>query len=133
MKQLIVFSLFSIASFTACTQTETKNVEGTEEVISQTEIKRVSKAEFNTFKDKHPEALLLDVRTPNEFKNGTIGNAVNINFFDADFQERINQLDKTKPVLLFCQSGGRSGKALKVLKQNGFQTVLELQGGYGQY
>ena len=132
MKQLIVLSLFSIASFTACTQTAAKKVQGTE-VSSQTEVKRVSKAEFDAYKQAHPEAVLLDVRTPAEYENGTIGNAININFFDADFQAQINQLDKTVPVLLFCQSGGRSAKALQIFKENGFQTVLELQGGYSRY
>jgi len=72
---------------------------------------------------------LVDVRTPEEFKEGHIKNAGNIDFYDSDFLTQMNKLDKNKPLYIYCRSGGRSGKAAKQLKEQGFTEVYDLQGG----
>ncbi|NNE77709.1 MAG: rhodanese-like domain-containing protein [Pricia sp.] len=55
------------------------------------------------------DAQLIDVRTPEEFSAGHIDGAVNINYLSSEsFTENINKLDKTKPVYVYCQMGGRS-------------------------
>lgn len=77
--------------------------------------------------------LLVDVRTPGEFSGGTIAGAVNIDYTAADFSQKIDGLSKDKPVYIFCQSGGRSGKALKVFADKGFPEVYNLIGGYGAW
>jgi rhodanese-related sulfurtransferase len=77
--------------------------------------------------------LLLDVRTPGEFAGGSIAGAINIDYTAADFSQQIDGLSKDKPVYLFCQSGGRSGKALKVFTDKGFPEVYNLIGGYGAW
>lgn len=79
------------------------------------------------------DAQLIDVRTPEEFANGKIANATNSNFFDADFKAQMNQLDKNKPVLVYCASGGRSAKAVALLKDLGFVEIHELKGGYNAW
>ncbi len=76
------------------------------------------------------QGQLLDVRTPKEFEAGTIEGAVNIDFLDSEFAEQIEVLDKDKPLYIFCKSGGRSAKAMRVLKDKGFDKVYELKGGY---
>jgi rhodanese-related sulfurtransferase len=76
---------------------------------------------------------ILDVRTPEEFSEGFIEGAVNINFHDANFREQVAKLDKNIPVFVYCRSGGRSQKAMEVLKELGFSVVYELQGGYMNY
>ncbi len=73
---------------------------------------------------------LVDVRTPEEFGAGSIGNALNINYLSENFSEKIQALDKSKPVYIFCRSGNRSGKAGKIMQQLGFKEVYDLQGGY---
>lgn len=73
---------------------------------------------------------LVDVRTPEEFKNGHISNAKNINFFDADFLIKILKLDASKPICIYCQSGMRSRKACRILSENGFKEIYDLKGGY---
>lgn len=78
-------------------------------------------------------AILLDVRTPEEYKNGHLQNATAINFFDADFKEKVNKLDKTKPVYVYCAAGGRSAKALKVLKESGFKAAYNMLGGLNSW
>ncbi|MBX7226000.1 MAG: rhodanese-like domain-containing protein [Chitinophagales bacterium] len=72
---------------------------------------------------------LIDVRTPEEFASGHLQNAVNINFYSSDFKEQLEKLDKTKPVMVYCKSGGRSGKAAIILKELGFTIVYNLADG----
>jgi rhodanese-related sulfurtransferase len=72
---------------------------------------------------------ILDVRTPEEWNGGIIKGAKKINFFDKDFNQQITSLDKTKPIYVYCKSGGRSGKAAKQLEKMGFTTIYNLLGG----
>ncbi|MBE99406.1 rhodanese-like domain-containing protein [Flavobacterium coralii] len=72
---------------------------------------------------------LVDVRTPMEYKQGYIKDAVNIHLYDKDFEERIEQLDKTKPVYVYCKAGGRSAEAVAIMKEKGFTSIIELDGG----
>ena len=76
---------------------------------------------------------LMDVRTPEEIKQGTIQTAFFANYFDVDFEKVATaQLNKSKPVYLYCRSGNRSGKACKILKEKGFE-VINVLGGYLQW
>jgi thioredoxin len=72
---------------------------------------------------------LIDVRTPQEFAKYHIQSAKNIDFKNPNFKKEIEKLDKTKPVLIYCLSGGRSKEALSVFREAGFTTVYELDGG----
>jgi len=73
------------------------------------------------------------VRTPDEWASGTIKGATKMNFFDKDFNAQLEKLDKTKPVYVYCKSGGRSGKATKQMKKMGFTAVYNLVGGIGAW
>ena len=66
-----------------------------------------------------PNAQLVDVRTTGEYGGGHLPKAQNIDYKSADFTTKIQTLDKSKPVFLYCLSGGRSGEAMTILKQNG--------------
>jgi rhodanese-related sulfurtransferase len=76
---------------------------------------------------------LVDVRTPDEYKNGHIKNAKNIDYKSPSFKNEISKLDKTKPVYLYCQAGGRSAKASLILSELGFVEVYDLSGGYSSW
>lgn len=78
-------------------------------------------------------AILVDVRTPEEYNNGYIKNAKNINWFDADFAERFRDVDKNQTIYLYCKVGGRSSKAQKKLQEMGYKKVVNLSGGYDAY
>lgn len=75
------------------------------------------------------QGQLLDVRTPEEYAEGFISGATNLNFFDEGFQTELEKLDKSKPVYVYCRSGGRSGKTMERLKGMGFAKVVNLAGG----
>lgn len=74
--------------------------------------------------------ILVDVRTPEEYKEGHIDNALNINWFDSDFAKRISTLEKGKYIYVYCKKGGRSAKAAKFLDSLGYKKVVDLEGGY---
>lgn len=74
-------------------------------------------------------AQILDVRTPNEFNSEHLDHAKNVNWNSTDFVANTANLDKSKPVFVYCLSGGRSKKAATKLTELGFTTVYELEGG----
>ncbi len=76
-----------------------------------------------------PDFIILDVRTPEEYKEGYIENALNINFYSDEFNSELRKLDKDKAYLIYCRSGGRSGRTLNMMKQLGFKEVYNIQGG----
>lgn len=76
-----------------------------------------------------PNALLLDVRTSGEFGGGHLPSARNMDVRAASFEQDINSLDKSQPILIYCLSGARSAQAAERLREKGFQ-VTELKGGY---
>ncbi len=77
---------------------------------------------------KHHRTQVLDVRTPGEFRDGHVAKAWNIDFTAPDFREKVAKLDRNRPYALHCRSGGRSGRATKVMKQMGFQFLYDYSG-----
>jgi rhodanese-related sulfurtransferase len=75
------------------------------------------------------KVTVLDVRTPEEFREGHIKGAKNVDFNAPDFAARLRELDKTKPYLLHCKSGGRSSNSLATFKELGFEKIFHLDGG----
>lgn len=73
---------------------------------------------------------VLDVRTSGEYQGGHIKNAMLADWNDRQqFNDRIQYVDKNKPVYVYCLVGSRSAAAAGWMRQNGFKNVLELQGG----
>jgi rhodanese-related sulfurtransferase len=73
---------------------------------------------------------LVDVRTPKEYEEGHIENALNIDVTDDSFVKNIQQLNKEKPVMVYCRSGHRSARAAQILKEQGFKKIYNLDGGF---
>lgn len=79
---------------------------------------------------KDPDVQLVDVRQPNEYAVGTIKGAVNIDYLSPHFlEEAMQQLDRERPVYVFCRSGHRSAGAAKQLAKKRYE-VVNLDGGY---
>ena len=90
----------------------------------------LSAEEFDKAITGKQDTQVLDVRTPDEFFSGHIKNALMANWNDArEFERRIAFIDKTKPVYVYCLSGGRSASAAKKLRRMGYVQVYELKGG----
>jgi rhodanese-related sulfurtransferase len=77
-----------------------------------------------------PNAVILDVRTENEFSEGIIANAINIDINSGQqFVNAIEALDKEKNYFIYCRSGMRSAKACEIMNQLGFENAYNLTGG----
>ncbi|MBK8699393.1 MAG: thioredoxin [Saprospiraceae bacterium] len=96
---------------------------------AQSKAVKLSAREFSSQLEKTPEAILLDVRTPEEFSKGHLKSALNYNFNDAKFEEQVAGLDRSKPVFVYCLSGGRSNSAAGLLSKKGFTSVYDMAGG----
>ncbi|HRH33703.1 MAG TPA: thioredoxin domain-containing protein [Catalimonadaceae bacterium] len=77
----------------------------------------------------NPNAQVLDVRTPAEFATGHLSKAINLDYYSADFESKLGQLSREKPVFVYCKVGGRSHDAATLMRKMGFKQVLELDGG----
>ena len=79
-------------------------------------------------------AVILDVRTEDEFKEGFIANAINIDIHRGqDFVNEIEALDKSKNYYVYCRSGMRSAKACEIMNQLGFENAYNLIGGITEW
>jgi len=116
MKLRILSVFVVLMSLTSCIK---KQVEGVQVVDIATYEKQL----------KQPEVQLIDVRTPEEFSQGHLENAKNINIMAEDFDAQVASLDKSKPVMVYCKSGGRSARASERLKELGFTMITDLEGG----
>ena len=95
------------------------------------EMPLVETVEKETFKAlMQNDYPLIDVRTPQEYDEGHIDKASNIDFNAPDFNDQISKLDKGQPFLIYCAAGGRSAKAAALMQSLGFKKVYELKGGY---
>ncbi len=98
-------------------------------VNGQTKNTNLSAADFDTKIKATPFAEIIDVRTPEEFSKGHLINAKNIDWNGDKFDAEISYIDKSKPVFVYCLSGGRSSSAATKMREDGFKEVYELSGG----
>lgn len=138
-KLILVFAIAGISfGATSCNESSSKEItnnetneaaEATPQEPTAVINKVVSPAEFKELMQGEG-VQLIDVRTPGEVSEGMIEGATNIDYNGANFKEQIDALDRDQPVLVYCRSGGRSGRAAAMMKEMGFKEVYDLQGGY---
>ena len=127
MRAIVLFSVL-FAALTSCSTASQNsgNANGNEvKILKQSELAE---------KMKEDNVVVIDVRTPGEVAQGYITGAdkfIDIN--GASFAEEIGKLDKTKTYVMYCRSGGRSGRAASYMVENGFTNVYNLQGGISSY
>lgn len=116
MKKLLiaVMMLFGLGSASGC---------GAEKGFNDMNVE-----EFRNYLEL-PEVQLLDVRTPGEYADGHIPNALNIDIYDKNFDKEVEkELSKDRPVAVYCRSGKRSAEAADRLAKAGYE-VTNLLGG----
>ncbi len=75
------------------------------------------------------DAVLVDVRTPEEFAEGHLEGALNYNWYDEEFTRQMESVGKDQKIYVYCKIGGRSASAAKYLDSLGYK-VIDLTGGY---
>lgn len=126
-KKLILITTVALSIFTvSCGNSQTQTP--VEAIASPEVIVNVDSKTFNELSTTQ-QGTILDVRTPEEWAEGTIKDAVKMNYHDNNFAEQVEGLDKTAPVYVYCKRGGRSSSAADVLKEKGFTKVYNLDGG----
>jgi rhodanese-related sulfurtransferase len=94
---------------------------------SQNEV-QISTTQFAE-KMKQSNAIVLDVRTSEEFSTGHLDGALNIDWDSGRFQEDVKQIDPSKTVLVYCRSGRRSGEAVHAMRAMGYNDAYNMSGG----
>ena len=104
-------------------------------LAAETVLKTVSADEFFAELDRlesEGDAVVIDVRTPEEYASGHAGDALNIDFYDQDFRQSLDALHKESAYFIYCRSGSRSGRTLSLMKDLGFTRVYDLAGGWSR-
>jgi len=123
MKKIFsVAILVTMVTFAACQNSNSSAQTGS---IKET----IPVEQFEKKLAQMPGAQLVDVRTPGEYSNGHLKGAVNMNVNGDNYEQQFNTLDKSKPVFVYCLSGGRSGNAAKKMQNMGFKEIYNMDGG----
>lgn len=121
-----LFLLFSAVLFIQCGSSEQKDLPNGAKAAD------ISVEQFAAQMNAE-NAIILDVRTPEEVAKGKIAGALEMDFYSDDFNEQIATLDKNKAIYVYCASGGRSGKTMSRMSDMGFMEVYNLEGGMGAW
>jgi len=133
MNKMLFLTLFLLFGLNSCqSQSGEKAADITGNPVGQAGSTSFEDLGPVTFKAKmtEPDVVLLDVRTPEEIAQGKIEGAIEINFYDENFSAKMKGLEKDKTYLIYCRSGNRSGKACKIMSEQGFKKLYNLKGGY---
>jgi len=107
----------------SCTSREASNKTFVREVTPQEAFDLIQDNQNNS------DFLIIDVRTSEEFTNGHIGGAINIDYYQQIFEGEIGKLDKGKTYLIYCRSGHRSREAVDIMEELGFRKIYNLSDG----
>ena len=102
------------------------NTEDIQQVISS--LNNVDLIDFS-----NENNVLIDVRTPEEYKEGHIPGAINLNFNDDSFAKQVSELDSTKNYYIYCRSGVRAKSAEAVMLKNNLKKIHTFQDGMSTY
>lgn len=126
MKKLLIPFLVTLGM--ASCQTKNKEISNDRSAISQQIIQNVDAFAFRKLANSG-NGIILDVRTAPEYNQGHIPNAITIDVYQNDFEQRIQQLPKDKEIYVYCTVGARSSQAANILAANGFTKIYNLEGG----
>ncbi len=79
--------------------------------------------------ESHPDMVVIDVRTPEEYQAGHLDGAINLDYYSGGFLDRLKSLDKNSTYIVYCRKGIRGGIALEMMRSLGFKEVYNILGG----
>ena len=133
MKYFLIITALTLTF--SCAQKESPQQQSAQAEAVSSDFEDITSSEFNAeYSEADSNVVILDVRTDEEFQAGAIPNAVQLNFMSPDFKTKASELDPSKTYVVYCQSGGRSSAASKIMTQElGFKDIKNLEGGYSTW
>ncbi len=93
-------------------------------------MKNLTQEQWSKEVSEDKNSVILDVRTEEEFVEGYIPTAKNIDIYKGQgFLDEVEKLDKSKNYYVYCRSGARSAQACALMNQQGFENAYNLMGG----
>lgn len=134
MKTQLTSIILSMSALTLCAQDKKPAAppagETAKDGVKHVDAAAAKKLIDESAGSKDAKLVVLDIRTPEEFKAGHIAGAKNVDFLAKDFAEKAGALDKNATFLVHCQSGGRSTRSLETLRKLGFKSIVHMDGGF---
>jgi rhodanese-related sulfurtransferase len=93
------------------------------------ELNNLKPEEFIPIVEQHPDYILIDCRTAGEFDHSRLEGALHMDYFSYDFLDKMEALDPEKTYLVYCRTGRRSVRTCMLMKNGGFKSVYNLDGG----
>ena len=121
MKQFYMLLCLMIVFPVGCKEADSKGV-----------IKLVTVEEFKELEGLR-DVQLIDIRTLEEYNSGYIEGYQNMDYLSDTFKVEMETLDKSKPIVIYCRSGGRSGRCANLMLEIGFKEIYDLEGGIIQW
>ena len=116
---------FSILVFLVVGCKDSSQREGTDGITKHLNVEEAKKVI-----EEKSDLIIIDVRTPEEWSDGSLPGTINIDVKASDFESKVNELDKSRTYLVHCRSGKRSTKAVGIMEKYGFTDIYHLDGGY---
>ena len=135
MKKLFaILACISIISLQySCSQNENQVKQNTlKQEQSKTIAKNLDAKQFYEMMQTSP-GIILDVRTPGEYAQGHMPEALNMDIHDANFKTNLQQLNKDTIIYVYCASGSRSSQAMSIMEKDGFTTIYNYKGYFSDW
>ncbi|AYQ36222.1 thioredoxin [Runella sp. SP2] len=127
-KYILILAIFLTGILSAC-GTQSNEQTSTNSTSTANENGAISAAEAHKRIKDNPKLTIVDVRTPEEYAQGHLENAHNIDWNSNSFENKIDGFERDKPILVYCLSGARSAAAAEKMRSFGFKNVLEMENG----
>ena len=125
---IVAWAVYSIMQPSATPPPQsTTSVSTQPQSVSQLAYKTISVSDASAMIQSSPNLVILDVRTADEYAQGHLKGAINIPLSDLPVQ--IGELDRNRPILIYCRTGVRSAQASTILVNAGFTQVYDMEGG----
>lgn len=122
--KFLLLSILLVASLAPVLSQDTKPAAATPPKLTRD----VKAAQFDQLRAS-TNAVILDVRTAEEFAEEHLPGAILLDYHSSDFSEKVAKLDKSKLYLVHCAVGGRSARACTKMEALGFTNLVNLEGG----
>src|SRR5215467_7478096 len=124
----LIFPLLTAVALLSITEAADPAAKPETSATAPKKYKNVDAETFDKMRKEDKNAVVLDVRTKEEYKQGHIPGSVQIDFNSPDFDKEVAKLDKNKTYLVHCAVGGRSARACKKMDAMNFPKLFNLEG-----